>query len=418
MNTNIHRLRATMESAVHSGQVAQITKTLGITHKYDEGQLAQRLTAGALVMSSLKKFYEGYFGARRFRAAMEEGRKLRTSSPAAYADFMRAHESQLSDLRPIRAERAILEALTTSDLAYALATLRDSTRIDNTPVFETALTDLAGILETVQDFGEIRTRNPIQLGDRFLKRRPEGTNLQYTSWTAATGSFTVVNNELGVSITWEALLNDRLREFQDALYELGQAAARSRALALLDAIRRGATRVTLPNGSKGPNIDNLEAMQAFLSDQTYQGSPVSRTITDIFVPNAWKILAAQSIRAETVGYTGGASGALATTNPTNPVYQLGDVHGEPIMTEAPIDPDWTGANVKDWIVADRTGNPLQHAVLAGFEGGARTLTRIAETVELDLGSFENHIFEVKISDVYGAAVRNPTAIAIASGTDN
>ncbi|GAA4002340.1 hypothetical protein GCM10022631_11280 [Deinococcus rubellus] len=411
------KLRYAMESAVQSGSVQRIAESLNLKPVSHPEQQANRLTAAALAMSSIKRFYEGFFGTETLGKAMAEGRALRLSNPALYAETMRQADTALTDLTPIRAERAILEAMTTSDLAYGIYTLRGALQRNLIPPFQSDLFALAGTPRIVDDFLPIRSAYGVQLADRFLKQRAEGTNVQYTGWLGVNDSYTVSNLELALGITWEALKGDRFNEFQDAMFQLGVNAARTRAWVLLDAIRRLATRVPLPDSAFGPTIGNIEAVQAFLANQTYLGANVSRSITDLYVPNKWKILTQTTINTPNVAYTGGQTGPLAQASPVNPVYQIGAVHAEQIITEAGIDPNWpAGSSIGDWIAADRTAVPLEMAVMSGFEGGARTLTRIAETVEFDFGSFENHIFEVKVSDVVGATVPNKSAVVVVAGS--
>ncbi|MBZ9715281.1 hypothetical protein [Deinococcus multiflagellatus] len=410
-------LRHKMLDAVRTGQARRFYESTGVTPSTGNlTQQANHLTATVLAMSCIRKFYEGYFGTL-LGEKIAEGRKLRTSDDKAYAAAMRTYESLIPDLRGIRAEMRVVEAMTSSDLAYGIAAARDAVRRENLPPFQTDLFDIVR-RRTVEDFNPVRARGGVNLLNRFLTLVAEGANVEYTGWVGQGEFYSVAKYELALALTWEALQKDKLGEFQDAMYELGQAAARTRAWAVVDAIRRMANRLPLPNGGLGPNISNINAVRSYLANQLdAQGRPVARALTDLFVPIGHVGTADTAMASQQLAYVGYAAGNPQQLPTANPVYRAATVHGEEILTLMGVD-DYPGHNINDWIAVARGTTPVEVAVLRGFEGGPRTLTRIAETVEFDSGSFSQMIFEVKVLDALGAAVSDKTGILIASGNSN
>jgi hypothetical protein len=407
-----------MLEAVRSGQARRIFESVGVTpNSSDPVQQANRLTATMLMMSCTAKFYEGYYG-ELLGKKIEEGRKLRTTDAKAYANVMRQFESLIPDLRATRAEMRVVEAMTTSDLAYGIAAARDAVRRENLPPFQTALFDIVR-RRTVDDFNPVQARAGVNLLHRFLPMVAEGANVQYTGWVGQGDYYSAAKFELAVALTWEAILRDKLGEFQDAMYELGQAAARTRAWAVVDAIRRGATRLLLPDGAMGPNISNIQAVRAWLANQNVDGKVVSRMLSDIYVPIPFSDTADLALGSPGTSFIGYPQGAgLGQQLPTmNPVFGKAVSHPEAILTEAGVD-EYPGQDINDWIGVARDTRPVEVATLSGFEGGPRTLTRVADTVEFDSGSFSQMIFEFKILDAYGAAVSDKTGVVIASGNNN
>jgi len=379
------------------------------------GVEADRLTATAVAANGVKRYFEGYYG-KRFTDKLEEGRKLRESNPKAYVDALARREHLTSDLRSISKELRIVETLTTSDLTYAIGATREIEQRDPQPTFATDLYQIVR-LKTRDDLTPITTGGGVNLIDRFLAVRPEGTPHKRTGWIGSNETYTMANWELGYELTWEALLQNRLNEWLDAMFELGQAAARTRAWVILEAIRLGATRLVLPDAAFGPNIGNLTAAEAWLGDQTIRGHHYSRGMTDVFVPFNWRATAEVAFKTQNVAFTGGASDTLTARSTANPVYGLATVHPETIITEAPIDTTmFPGHTNKDWIVADRNTVPVEMSRLAGFEAGPRILTKLSDIVELDtIGSFADHIIEVKVSDVVGAVVRDKSGVLLVAG---
>jgi len=409
----IYDLRERMSRAVRSGAVRRAFESSGVRpNTSDPESQTDQLVATFVGMSLISRFYEGYYG-KRFTDQMEEGRKLRVSDPKLHAATIARLENQVKDLRKMRGQIRVVEAITTSDLIYGLATTRDIVRRENLPVFKSDLFDLAD-LRTVENFNPVAARNSVNLLNRFLPRAPEGTNVQYTGWIGTGELYSASKFEVALSLTWEAILNDTLGEYQDAMFQLGQAAARTRAWVLLDAIRTQAFRLPLPNAALGPNISNLDAARNYLANQTVSGNPVSRGITDIYVPNNLIGTANASLTSQGLTYGGYVNTVTPGMSTTNPVFGIATPHAETIITEAGV-ADYAGQSVNDWIAADRSTKPLELARVRGFEAGPRTLTRVSEEVEFDMGDFSQMVFEMKILDAVGAAVKDKSGIILVAG---
>lgn len=400
MSQYLHRLRTQMREAVSKGYVPTTTNP-------------DKLTASVLVMTCVKKFHEGYYGALLDKK-MTEGRALRTSDRAAYDNAMQTFEGLLTDLQGLR-DRRMVEALTGTDLAYGIAAARDASRRERLAPFESDLLALAlQRARTVENLKPVRTRDGVRLADRFLQMRQESTNVAYTSWTGATEMYEVNNWELGLEFTWEMLVNDEFGELQDAMYELGQAAARTRARSVIDAIRARIPRLELPDQALGPIIENIKAIRAHLANQSVNGQVVSRALSDIYVPHLWRSELDVSLESSTVAVVGATpSGDGRFVGTQNSVYRAARPHSEAILTEAaPSDPNHS---VKDYIAVDASRRPLEFATLRGFEGGPVTLTKVADTVEFDHGTFDNSLFSVKIKDVHGVGISDATALILVAG---
>jgi len=409
----IENLRVTMRGAVQSGAVRRAYESAGVRpNTGDPESQSDQLVSTFVGMSLIKRFYEGYYG-KRFTDQMEEGRKLRVSDPKLHAATIKRLEALVIDLSQMRGKIRVVEAITTSDLIYGLATTRDIVRRDNLPAFRSDLFDLAK-LRTVENFNPVAARGSVNLLDRFLPRTPEGTNVRYTGWIGTGEYYSASKFEVGVSITWEAIMNDTLGEYQDAMYELGQAAARTRAWVLLDAVRTQAFRLPLPNAALGPNIGNIDAARNYLANQTVNGRPVSRGISDIYLPNNWTGTANAALTSQGLTYGGYVNTTTPGMSTSNPVYGIALPHAETIITEAGVDA-YAGQSVNDWIAADRTTQPLELSRLRGFEAGPKTLTRVSETAEFDSGDFGQMVFEMKILDAIGAAVKDKTGIILVAG---
>lgn len=376
-----------------------------------------RLTLASFALNLQKRFFEGYFGEKRVSQAMKEGAELRRKDPAGYAQALTDYAGYHGELRAMGMNTVrTVETLVSSDLAYAIGSLRDAERVDNRPTFATDLYDLVK-RRTRNDLKPIKTQSGIQLADRLLRVRAENTVHLQTSWVARGEDYTMMNVELGDELTWEAILNDQLDEFGDYLFELGQSAARTRAWGIMDAIRRSANFVRLPDGDMGPNMDNIEWASNFLGNQTVDGATYSRALTDIYVPTFWGPTANKAVRGDTVVIVGGANGDVQRMNPGNPAANT-RVHVEEIMAELPVSPadyDARQSN-RDWIAAAPDKQPVEFSVHTLFAAGPRILTRLPDVVELDsMGSFADHVIEAKITDLFGAQVRDKTAILLVGG---
>lgn len=381
------------------------------------GHSPDRLALVAVAGVGIGRFLEGYHGKKVWEAAKEKARRTRSEDPARYQADIARRAPLLKDMVNIQRDLRLLETITTTDLTYAIGEVRDAERRDPEPGFTT---DLFGMVRrrTRDNMQPIKTRDGVRLIDRFLDRRPEGTVHKLTSWTGRFEHYAMTNFELGFNITWEAAERDGFSEFEDAMFELGEAAQMTRALQVLDAIRSGATFLQLPDGQLGPTITNVHAAQSHLGHQVIDGRTYARTGTDLYVPPVYASTARSAVGAATLQAVGGGAGGVQLIDTTNPVLNLGPVHPESIIAEAPVDLSaHPGQSNRDWILANAGAEPVEFAVHRLFEGGPRILTRIPDIVEIDdLGSYADHLIDVKVSDLHGAAVRSKADIVLVQGT--
>lgn len=403
MNQNVTQLQYSMRE-----QVRQNPRL--------KGESADRLTVTLIAMNGLKRFYEGYFGAR-FKEKLREGARLRRENPNEYAAALERTRVYTGDLNPIRREMRMVEVLTTSDLTYAIGATREAEREDPRPNFRT---DLFGLVRRRNrtDLKPLNTDGGVTLARRLLNVRAEGTTNSFNSWVGRGTTYSLMNLEDGFELTWEMLLNNDLDQWNNAMFELGVNAIRTRAWLILDAIRRGATFLELPDANLGPNIANLDAVDAYLGHQVVDGRTYTRTASDVYVPGIYRGVLNRSLNTVSLAVVGGAAGAVQQIPNDNPVYQKAVPHVEEIIADGPIMADEVarGQSNADWIAADAGAQPVEFATLAQFETGARVLTKIPDIVELDnMGSYSEHVIETKVSDVAAAEVRDKTAIVLVRG---
>lgn len=401
-------------------QIERISSALRLA--MSEGHLPKdanvdKLTATALAMGVLQKFYEGYYG-DALKKNIDKAGELRKENAAKYQAELGANGRHLGDLRGIANDMRVVEALTGTDLALGLAWTRaqDTQERDNTPEFTTDLLDPAFTTRTTVDsLTPIESRSGVKLSDVFLRRRAETENLQYTSFEATDGFFGVENWELGLNFTHEMKLKDKYGQLQKAAYQMGVAARRTRALTLLWAAVTKAPRLVLPAAANGPDLTNLQAVVAYLGDMNIDGTNYAQTMTDLFLSGAWATTANSALGQAQIAVSDGQNISLKP----NPVFQaVEQTHNEQIFTLAPWTTDWasTGLDRKMWLAVDRSAKPFEFATLRGFESGPRTLTEVPHTVDLDLGSFDNHLFRIKVSDYVGGDVANPAGVLLVPGT--
>ncbi|WP_412027913.1 hypothetical protein [Deinococcus yunweiensis] len=388
-------------------------------------QVVDRLTMMTILEAGIQAFHKGYYGAL-LDTNLEKSRDLRISNREGWDLALAAQDALLDDLTGIRWAHRQTETLTTSDFVLALAYTRDAALRPGYAPFESELLKVARV-RNVQNFKPIKARGATNLLHRFLQLRPEATNVTYTGFIGQGEFYSVANWELAVSYTWEMYVNDEIGDFTSAMEELGEAAARTRAWSVIDAIARQAKRLPLLNGELGPTIENIQAVMADFAEQSVDGRFVSRTMTDMYLPATWNALAAVALNSQGVNYTGGASGTLAQQPAINPVYKAADPHPEPLMAEifnaGPEgnpkynDPQaaYADLSARDWVALDRNARPIEISYLDGFQAGPKTYTKVPDTVELNHGSFENHTYAVKVGDVHGAVVSDKTAIRIVQG---
>ena len=383
---------------------------------------ADRLSLAAVGLQGLKRFAEGYFGEQRVKQALKEAKALRQSNPQEYERRLEANAPLMADVAGIRREARVVERLLSTDLIAAVGDLRDSELNDPRPAFTTNLYKLVRRRER-NNLDALKTRGGVQLRDPFLEIRPEGTTHRKTSWFGTGEQYFISNQELGAELTYEALLSaEKYGEWLDALYELGQNAARTRALILLLAVHRSGRYIPLSSGSQGPNFANIQAADAALGSSERGGYEYARTTTDIFVPAAQRNIANTAMAGGPLTFTGGANGDLVARPTANPLQNLAEVNPEQIfaLAKGVIASEFPDHSHLDWIAADATATPLEMAFLRGYQDGPKMLTRMSDIREGDLqrmGTFAEHVIEAKASDWVGAAVSDQSAIVLLSGTD-
>lgn len=383
---------------------------------YIPEQSVDKLTIMTILEAGVQAFHRGYFKGL-LDENLEKSRELRISNREGWDMALAAQDAVIEDISGIRWAHRQLETLTTSDFALALAYTRDAAQKPGFAAFESEILKVART-RTARDFKPLKARGATNLTDRFLKVRPEATNVQYTGFIGQGEFYSVVNYELAIAYTWEMYVNDEIGDFADAMFELGEAAARTRAWSVIDAVARMAPRLALLNGEQGPTIENVQAVKAHLAAQNVDGRFVARSLTDMYLPPAWDSLAGVTLNAQ--GLAGSTANGLQPNY--NPVYRAATPHNEPLMAEifndgyADAGAGYQTLSSKDWVALDRNARPLEISYLEGFQAGPRTYTKVPDTVELNHGSFENHTFAVKVGDVHAATVSDKTAIVIAQGS--
>ena len=387
-----------------------------IQHAYDlaaaRGHISEEQVAKATAMTVLEAgmaaFHRAYYGDKAWAEAVQDARKARHESNEAAMGIVHLVLEETS-----RLQRVMKETHTTTDFPLALAMVRDRVRRGSYNPVESSIWDVA-TRRTAANFKPLRGIRT----DAFdrLKLRPEGTNVQYASFGSDEDAYRVASYELAIAYTWEAYTNDDIDEFTTALANLGVAARRNRALVVFEAIRDGLTRTTpsgtTPEGSAGaggPTPANIAwAYQQFAEQTNASGKPMPRMLTDVRVPAVWGITGRQTLESQFV-----VSGNTTARLQQNAAAGLAQLNIEPMMAE--VMGEGSG-NVADWVASDDTQSWLELATLRGFEGGPRTFTKAPDVVEtLDLGSFDNHSFAVKVSDAVGAKVVDDKSAILVAG---
>ena len=387
--------------------------------------LADKLTMMTILEAGIQAFHRGYFK-DLLTQNLEKSREQRISNREGWDMALAAQDALLEDITGVRWAHRQTETLTTSDFALALAYTRDAAQRPRYAPYESELLKVARA-RTVANFKPIKARGATNLLHRFLALRPEATNVVYTGFIGQGDFYSVANYELAIAYTWEMYVNDEIGDFVDAMEELGEAAARTRAWSVIDAIARMAPRVALLDGEFGPTIANIQAVRADLAEQTVDGRFVARTMTDLYLPATWMSVADVALGSQNVAFVGAAPNPVTAQGNINPVYRAATAHAEPLMAEIFAagpegnpryeDPaaGYAQLSPRDWVALDRGARPLEIAYLEGFQSGPKTYTKAPDVVELNHGAFENHTFAVKVGDVHGATVADKSAIRIAQG---
>ncbi|AIZ44863.1 hypothetical protein QR90_06725 [Deinococcus radiopugnans] len=350
------------------------------------------LTLSLVMESAVQAFHQAYFG----ELLSTEIQNVRGMDHQATDNAMRRAEGLIGDMTAFR--KVHTETHTTSDFPLALANARQAAQ---RPAYTYPESDLLNFAarRTADNFKALKSNRPGSLGHRVLPVRPESTNLQYGQFYTTQDGYTVANYELGLEYTWEAYRNDEMGDFVAAAADLGATARRTRAWVLLDAIFSRADRITVPTPADGPSIANLDAVADYFALRQVNGRATPRVVSDLFVPTNLARKARRTVDTE-----------FTAPMIKNPVYQLGAVHLEDLITE--FAPEY-GLGANAYIAMDGRAKPLEFAALRGYEGGPKTFTRVVDVQETDMeGNFENHIAAMKVSDNCGGTIRDESSVVI------
>lgn len=380
-------------------------------HRVTEAQLS----LGVVGLHALRQCAEGYFGAAAYREKARELKQLRAENPNAYHAIKEqvAHHSEALFENPQLLR--IAETLTTSDVATVIGSLRyDYEAEDNRPDFRTDLMRITR-QRTRTELGQYRVAGGVRLRRKLLTVRPEGTANIHNSWEQDVSTYSIENFQDGFELTWEAYNTaERTGDWLEALRELAQNAARTRAAVIIDAIRSAANVIDL-NNANGPTIENVKAIDDLLGQMQINGVSYSRRLTDIFVPTKWRGVARDAMTTSSIIYTGGSNGPLEARSSSNPMYGR-NAWEETAMTDTPLTSEQSarGVGLFDWIAADADAKPVELGVFSGYENGAVFMVKIGEVRNLQAPpiSYDSHLIEVKVSDLIGATVRDRSAVVI------
>ena len=372
--------------------------------------MANPLTYATLAEAGVRAALEGYYGTPAVReaysAARDEQRAVDISDDilgdvrsilkvyGSVEDAMRAGK----DWAP-----GIMAAggggLTTSDFPKALASLRQRTIRQETPIGRSMWRSWVAPrnIRTVPDFKQIRGLTPGQAGE--LKLRPEGTDVQYTKLSFTADGYFLANYERAVGYTWEMWLNDEIGLFTTLLRKLGEGAARTEAIVIFNAILNGVSR-SAETGitTGGPTSDRIVAARKAMAARTVTDADATSTVgeimgSDIVYPSEWE---------DTVDIALGTRYTDFNMGAPNLAYQKLSPHMERL---------WARVFTSDWIVFDRDVDWLEVAFLEGFQSGPMTYTQLPDEREHpDQGSFSKHSLAVKVGHNLGAKVTNTNGV--------
>lgn len=358
--------------------------------------MAAGLTYATVVEAGLKAAYDGYYGKGLMDKALEDVSKAKLEQQAMdIADSIVSEAGQ-----PLM--KILKDTHTTSDFPIALAQARR--RILRGADIGEQMSNWRGFANviTVPDFKNIRAIRLTELPE--LKLRPEGTDVQFTSWGESEEGYRIANYERGIPYTWEMWLNDEIGMFQRALASLGRGARRTEIVTVLSAIASGLSQHTPTTaGVGGPTIDRVKEVRQTLAAETFQdedGNAIEYgwTITDVIFGTFWQDDVNVTLNQQFTDFQGGTP---------NPVRNGFTPHLERM---------WNRVLGKDWIAYDRMQEWLEVAFLRGFEGGPKTYTKIPDVREQpNEGSFANHSLAVKMGHTFGAKVLETTGIRRVKG---
>lgn len=391
-----------------------------IRHDYqrlaDRGMLQQHMVAMAteatILEAGVVAFHKGYYGDKEWARVTDDVRSAKHAGEEAASQLMEAHAEDVMNVH-----RILRETLTTTDFAIVLSQMRDRVRRQSYNPIAGPLFASIGPVRTAPNFKPMRgvRTDPF----RRLKLQPERTNVEYAELGSTEDGYRVAKYALAVPFSWESRVNDDIGEFIQILFNLGVAANRTRALVLLEAIRDGLARQT-PSGTfvsgsaaaGGPTPANIEwAYARFANAVNTNGDPIDRILSHIAIPAQWTLLAKNTLDSDRIVVAGDTD---VSKPDGNAVRGLAEVWVERLMRS--VFAEDTPDRKNDWLAFDNTNAWVEFAALAGFEAGPQTHTKLADVVETSaLGSFDNQTSAVKVMDVVGATITDPTSVVRIAG---
>ena len=371
-------------------------------------EVAIQLAAGIVYTGILEKGSEavmtGYAGQKAVNEAVASAAKdeqaLLDFTGALTGDVISIIKAQ-DGFKALLAEHGFTASHTSSDFPKALAALRERIIRQDTPIGTSMWRSWipSRMINTVSDFKQIRGLNMSELGE--LKLRPEGTDVQYTTLSFTADGYFMANYERALKYTWEMFINDEVSMWTRANQKQGEAAGRTEAIVIFNAILAGISRSSETGITTGsPTAARIAAARLALSQRTVTDADGVASIgelmaTDIVYPSKWADVVNIALNTQFTDHNQGTP---------NVAYQSVTPHLERL---------WQRVFTSDWIVFDNTIDWMEVSFLNdgqhNFAAGPATYTQLPDVLELpSQGSFANHSLAVKTGHVLGAKVTNAT----------
>ena len=377
---------------------------------------AARMTFATILESGLKAAAQGYYGHEAVLKAEQSVAGLEQSALDMadailhdIAPVMGAYSELAAFLSPgIQPLSAAVAAHTISSFPQALAALRQRMWRQETPVAMPSWREYipSRLIGTTPDFKPIRGIMAKEYG--LLPMRPEGSDVQFTTMGFDTDQFLVANYARAIGYTWESYISDELGAFMRELMKLGEAAARTEAIVILNAIAAGVARTTGGGLTTGaPNIARLRAARQIMSERTVptlDGSPTAGGLraTDLLYPVKWESDVEEALEARFQDVSGGVSGK------PNPIYRRFAPHVDRLIVSSNL-----GA---DWMLFDNMVDFIDVRFLAEFQNGPLFYTEMPNVIEHpNQGSFSNNSLNVKVAITLGAKIVNAQGLVRVQG---
>jgi hypothetical protein len=366
------------------------------------------LTYANILELGVRSAAEGYYGSEALSSALTAAKAEQAAldlSDDILAD-VRAITKVYGKLEDFNAEYGgkVGATHTTGDFPKALANLRRTIIRQDTPIGTAAWRSWipARLVGTTPNFQAIRGLNMSQMGE--LKKRAEGTDVQYTTMGFTSDFFFVANYERAFGYTWEMWLNDEINAFTRALRTMGEGALRTEAVVIFTAILDGVARTTGTGISTGgPTQANITALRRVMAARAVTDVDGVSTIGQI-LPNhlvygaEWDDVAEIALNTQYTDYQAGKP---------NPIFKKLAPHMERLFARV---------FTSDWIAFDDTIDFIDVRFLEGFQGGPLTYSEMPDVNEHpEQGSFKNHSLGVKVGHTLGAKITNADGVGRVQG---